>query len=77
MVINTISKGYISYLRTDTRYCIQPNLEHPSIISHLREEFEKDFISRGFVYCGKKYGDMGLKYKLYSMSRKIKHKIFG
>lgn len=70
-------KGYISYLRTDTRYCIQPNLEHPSIISHLREEFEKDFISRGFVYCGKKYGDMGLKYKLYSMSRKIKHKIFG
>lgn len=70
-------ESHINYRRTDTIHCMQPNLEHPSIINPLRVDFERDFISRGFIYCGKKYGDMGIKYQLYSMLRKIKHKIFG
>lgn len=70
-------ESYVNFLRTDIRYCMQPNLEHPSIINLLRERFEKDFTSKGFVYCGKKYGNMGIRYRLFDMLRKIKHKISG
>lgn len=66
-------ESHINYWRTDTLHCMQPNLEYPSNISSLREDFERDFISRGFVYCGRKYGNMGLKYQLLGIIRKIKH----
>lgn len=67
----------IHYLATDTKHCLQHNLEYPSIISSLRTEFEQSFISRGFVYCAKKYGDIGLRSRIYSFLRKVKHKILG
>lgn len=70
-------ESHVNYWRTDTIHCMQPNLEYPSAISPLREEFERYFISRGFVYCGKKYGNMGLKYQLLGMLRRMKHKILG
>lgn len=66
-------ESHVNYWRTDTLHCMQPNLEYPSKISSLREDFERDFISRGFVYCGRKYGNMGLKYQLLGIIRKIKH----
>lgn len=46
---------------------LQPNLEHPSIESRLREEFERDYIQKGFPYILRKYGDYNIK--------KITHKI--
>ena len=67
----------INFLATNTQHCLQHNLEHPSIISPLRTEFEQNFISRGFVYCAKKYGDIGLRHRIYSLLRKVKHKILG
>lgn len=67
----------INFLATNTQPCLQHNLEHPSIISPLRTEFEQNFISRGFVYCAKKYGDIGLRHRIYSLLRKVKHKILG
>lgn len=67
----------IYYLKTDTRHCLQPNLEHPSLISSLRAGFERDFISRGFVYCIKKYGNIGAKHQLFCFLSKVKHKILG
>lgn len=67
----------IHYLVTDTKHCLQHNLEYPSIISPLREEFEQNFISRGFVYCAKKYVNIGLRHRIYSLLRKVKHKILG
>lgn len=67
----------IHYLKSDSQHCLQPNLEHPSLISPLRADFEQDFISRGFVYCAKKYGDMRKEYLLLTLLRKIKHKIGG
>lgn len=43
----------IHYLKSDSQHCLQPNLEHPSLISPLRVDFEQDFISKGFTYCAK------------------------
>lgn len=65
----------INCLKTDTKHCMQPNLEHPTCINPLRIEFEKDFITKGFVYCGKKYGDIGIKFRFLEFLRIIKHKI--
>lgn len=67
----------INYLKSDIRHCLQPNLEHPSLINPLRTEFEQNFISQGFVYCAKKYGNIGLSHRIYSLLRKVKHKILG
>lgn len=64
------------HVKTDIEHCVQPNLQNPSIISPLRDKFEKDYIEKGFVYCGKKYGDMGLKYVIIDILRTIKHKLF-
>lgn len=70
-------ENQINYLKSDSRHCLQPNLEHPSLINPLRTEFEQNFISRGFVYCAKKYGNIGLSHRIYSLLRKVKHKILG
>lgn len=65
----------IHYLKTDTQHCLQHNLECPSLISPQRAAFEQDFISHGFVYCAKKYGDIGIRHKVYRFLGKVKHKI--
>lgn len=68
-------KDRINFIKTDVDNCIQPNLLHPSRINPLRANFEKDYIRRGFNYCAKKYGDLGVKYKLFTFLKKVKHKI--
>lgn len=50
--------------------CLQPNLQHPSVIHPLRNQFEKDYINRGIVYLLKKYGNKGIYYKLRVLRRK-------
>lgn len=70
-------KDRINFIKTDIDHCIQPNLLHPSQINPLRVKFEKDYIRRGFNYCAKKYGDLGVKHKLFNFLRKVKHKIVG
>lgn len=52
-------KGELDYIPTDMEHCIQPNLEHPTVIHPKRDAFERDYVKYGFVYVGKKYGDMG------------------
>lgn len=67
----------IHYLKSDSQHCLQPNLEYPSLISPLRADFEQDFISKGFTYCAKKYGNIGAKHQLFCLLSKVKHKILG
>lgn len=67
----------IHYLKTDTSHCLQPNLEYPTSINPLRARFEQDFISRGFIYCAKIYGDLGIRHRIFYIFRELKHKIFG
>lgn len=68
-------KNMIVFIQTDTGHCLQHNLQQPSIISSQRENFESDFISKGFVFCGKKYGDMSLTYKTKELLRNVKRKL--
>ena len=44
--------------------CMQPNLQYQNKHNKLSLQFEKDYIKYGFLYVAKKYGDMGVKYKL-------------
>ena len=52
--------------------CLQPNLQHPSVIHPKREAFERDYIKHGFVYVAKKYGDMGWRYQVKRVCRKLR-----
>lgn len=65
----------VNFIKTDTTYCLQHNLQYPSVISSVRTEFEKDYISKGFVFCAKKYGNVGLKCQIKDFLIKVKHKL--
>lgn len=43
---------------------MQPNLIHPTEIHKRRDDFERDYMKRGFIYVMKKYGNCGWKYKV-------------
>lgn len=52
--------------------CLQPNLQHPSVIHPKRMAFERDYQRKGFLYVMRKYGDMGWRYHLCRVKGKIK-----
>ena len=49
--------------QTDPQHCMQLNLQSPTAIHPRRDDFERDYINHGFLYVGRKYGDIGWKYK--------------
>lgn len=51
--------------------CIQPNLQHPSKIHPLREQFEKDYKQKGFKFILKKYCTPSWQEKLKSLKSRI------
>lgn len=55
--------------------CLQPNLQHPSVIHPQRMSFECDYERKGFLYVMKKYGDMGWRHKVATLSAKVKKRI--
>ena len=55
--------------------CLQPNLQHPSVIHPKRMEFERDYQRKGFLYVMKRYGDMGWRYKVDILLNKIKKNV--
>ena len=61
--------------RTVLKECLQPNLQQPTILHPMREEFEKDFERKGFVFVMKKYGNIGWKYKGKLFFFKVKNKL--
>lgn len=51
--------------------CMQPNLQHPSVIHPKRMLFEEEYTQNGFEYVINKYRDSTIK----KYWRKIKHRI--
>ncbi len=51
-------------IRSNVDECLQPQLHSPAICNPRQDEFYKDFETKGFEYCAKKYADYGLRYKL-------------
>lgn len=52
--------------------CLQPNLQHPSVIHSKRDKFERDYVEKGFEYVYSKYGEDGWRNKLTIEKRKLK-----
>lgn len=57
-------KEDIIYIESNTTDCLQPNLQHPTAIHPKRDNFERDYITHGFVYVAKKYGNLGYRYHI-------------
>lgn len=65
-------KEDLTYISTDKETCLQPNLSQPSVPHPLREQFEKDYINKGFKYILCRYADKGWRYKLLRLKQKSK-----
>lgn len=66
-------KSQVNYIHTTIESALQPNLRQPSSIHPQRNQFEMDFIRKGFAYVGRKYGNMGFRTRSWRMLRRIKH----
>lgn len=72
MLINT-SKGKLIFdkIKDNQLFChpteisqsLQPNLLKPTNIHPLQASFEDDYSKKGFEYVGKKYTDLGWRWK--------------
>jgi coenzyme F420-reducing hydrogenase beta subunit len=67
-----VVKSKIDYLESNAKNCSQPRLEHPTEFSVARNEFWNDYYKHGFIYIGKKYGDLGFKSFIIIKINKIK-----
>ena len=61
----------ISY-PTEVSQSLQPNLLRPTNIHPLQALFEDDYAKRGFEYVGKKYTDLGWRWKWYRVKMFVK-----
>ena len=59
-----INNKLLYSIRSNTRECLQPQLIDPIVISGNQKLFTEEFVNNGFAYVGKKYGDIGLYYRL-------------
>jgi hypothetical protein len=69
-------KNDVNYIESNTTDCLQPNLQHPTIIHPQRDDFEMDYQKYGFRYVVKKYGNMGCTFKITKFVQRIKCKIY-
>ena len=65
----------LNFFEVGIEDCMQPNLIKPSDIDFNRDNFETDYSKHGFEYVMKKYGDMGLRYKITKRGHKLKNAI--
>ena len=65
-------KDKLNTIPAELDNCLQPNLQHPSVIHPKRMQFEKDYIKHGFKYVMFKYGDAGWRYKVRRFKQKVK-----
>lgn len=68
-------KTKIRYECVPLKYCLQRNLEYPTPLNPLSEEFAREFSSRGIQFVLRRYGDFGFINKLKIISRRIYRKI--
>ena len=69
-------KDRMDFRKTDIENCLQPNLQHPSLMHPKRFKFEEEYKKYGFNYIFYKYGNIGALYKMkcgfYAMKNKVK-----
>lgn len=60
----SIIKGSVNYVPVKIEDCLQPNLQHPSIMHRDCADFECRYKKHGFLHIAKRYGDLGWRYVL-------------
>lgn len=73
-IFNTI-KNCMNIIPVKLEDCLQPNLQHPSVIHPKRMIFEYKYAEKGFEYVMKKFGKDSWKKKLHRVLGRIKRKI--
>ena len=68
-------KDKLDTIPANLENCLQPNLQHPSVIHPKRMDFERDYIKHGFKYVMYNYGDAGWRYKYRKFKQRVKNKI--
>lgn len=68
-------KKQLNTIPVELQDCIQPNMQHPSVIDEKREQFEREYAKHGFKYIYFKYGEDGIRYKLKQLKTQIKQRI--
>lgn len=68
-------KDKLDTIPAELENCLQPNLQHPSVIHPKRMNFEREYIKYGFKYVMYKYGDAGWRYKYRKFKQRVKNKI--
>lgn len=71
-LFNAIEKK-VNHIQSDCKQCLQPNLQHPSVLSPLSASFENEYSKYGFIYVAKKYADIGFKYRMRVFLSRVKH----
>lgn len=56
-------KSCMHYIPSDTQACLQLNLQRPTAVHPLRENYERDYVKHGFVYVMRHYSP-GWRYRL-------------
>lgn len=64
-------KDRMNIIPADLENCLQTHLRVPSDIHPQRDSFEADYKKYGFSYCLKKYGDVGLKHRIFAKVKRI------
>ena len=83
VLVNTLKgKSLFEAAKTDLNIvparledCLQPNLVQSSAEHPNRDDFERDYALKGFLYVMKKYGDMGWRYRIYKQICGLKNVI--
>lgn len=60
----SVIKGSVNYVPVKIEDCLQPNLQHPSIMHRDCADFECRYKKHGFLHIAKRYGDLGWRYVL-------------
>lgn len=71
----SLNKNKLHTTQTELKNCLQGNLQRPSKADSFRDRFEYDYSHKGFRYVFYKYGEDGLKYKAYTIWKRIINKL--
>ena len=69
------AKEQMDIFPVDLKTCMQPNLIRPSKFHTRRNQFEQDYVRKGFTYVMKRYGDTGWRYTIEQHIAKVKRAI--
>ena len=68
----SVIKASVNYVPVKIEDCLQPNLQHPSIMHRDCADFEGLYKEHGFLHVAKRYGDLGWRYVLKRFVQKSK-----